>query len=72
MGLSQAEGSRVWAHSKEIQQSGFHTLLVGSKVLSRGQEAYVHAKAAWDFTMQLQGWHLASLVWFLIGDRGSC
>jgi len=40
--------TRVYTQSEEFQQSGPHALLVGSLVWSRGQEACIHAKAAWD------------------------
>lgn len=71
MGLSQAEAisahTRVWTQSEEFQQSSLHALRVGSKVSSKGQEACIHAKAAWDSLCNLRGgtwplWSGSSLV----------
>lgn len=63
----------MWAHSKEIQQSGFHTLLAGGEQsVEQGSGSMRSCQGSLGLTMQLQGWHLASLVWFLTGDKGSC
>lgn len=42
-------------HTVKRCNSLVSTLLVGSKVLNRGQEACLHAKAAWDSLCNLRG-----------------